>query len=164
MKSETKGARHLHEESRDYRGQRRVSDYKTRGSRAERRTAPRPRARPASSKAELAALRAEMSRRYGLGTKGLDGWIWTFEYPGFFQFSRPDGGFSVQHTPDFNDDGQVCVQVTDADGGFHDEFSLSAAEESYSRPLTADKLVKIVRPVLAKIDGRGVRRGRRRGR
>jgi hypothetical protein len=39
MKTETKKARFLHQESREYRGLRRVQDYKTRANRVERHAA-----------------------------------------------------------------------------------------------------------------------------
>lgn len=72
-----------------------------------------------------------------------NGWLFDYEYPGYFVFYSPDYSLNVYFTPDFNTDGTVDVQIMNSDGEF-----LDGEEIAYQAPLTADQLMNIVKPFL----------------
>lgn len=48
--------------------------------------------------------------------KYYKGWLFEYQYPGFFVYHQMGGDLSVYFTPDWNEKGRVDIQVTSVDG------------------------------------------------
>ncbi len=72
-----------------------------------------------------------------------NGWMFDYEYPGYYVFYSKDGLKNVYFTPDFNEKGVVDVQIIDAEGEH-----IGGEDIPYKAPLTADTLFAIVKPFL----------------
>ena len=44
-----------------------------------------------------------------------NGWVATYEYPGFVHYSHPDGDYAVNVSSDFNGDACLDIQISTAD-------------------------------------------------
>lgn len=78
-----------------------------------------------------------------------DGWRFTYEYPGYFCYSRPDLPFLVFFTPDWEDDGKLPIEVQDNDGGHHEEHS--SVWDLPHEGRTGQQLFDLVQPTLDKL-------------
>lgn len=61
--------------------------------------------------------------------KYYHGWVFDYEYPGFFVYYQMGGDISVYFTPDFNHRGKVSIQIKGSDGD-----TLQAEEVPYHAP------------------------------
>lgn len=61
--------------------------------------------------------------------KYYKGWVFAYEHPGVFAYHQMGGSLSVYFTPDWNQRGQVAIQVTSEDGDV-----LKAEDVPYSAP------------------------------
>lgn len=86
--------------------------------------------------------------------KYYKGWVFAYEYPGFFAYHQMGGELSVFFTPDWNEKGKVPIQINRGDD------SLQVDEVTYEPPqrngepyegAEAFHLFKIVRPYLEKL-------------
>lgn len=75
--------------------------------------------------------------------KYYHGWHFAYEHEGAFVYHQMGGDLSVFFTPDFDEPGKVAIQITDINGK-----TVEADEISYSPPIDAYSLFKIVRPFL----------------
>ena len=78
-----------------------------------------------------------------------DGWQFSYEYPGFFCYSRPDLPFNVFFTPDWQEAETLPVEVQDDEGYHHAEHSITLPLPRDGR--TGQKLFDLVRPTLDKL-------------
>lgn len=70
-----------------------------------------------------------------------NGWTFEYMYPGSYSYSKDNA--VVFFTPDWDADGEVNIQITDADSNY-----LDGNDIPYKAPLTADSLFAIVKPYL----------------
>jgi len=75
----------------------------------------------------------------------VDGWAFTYEYPGIFQFTK--GEVQVCCTPDYTKAGEIDVQISRIGGDPFDGWDVP-----YVGTLTADTFVELMRPQLSKAD------------
>ena len=78
-----------------------------------------------------------------------EGWRFSYEYPGYFCYSRPDLPFNVFFTPDWQDDGKLPIEVQDDEGGHCEEHSTTLPLPHEGR--TGQQLLDLVRPTLDKL-------------
>jgi hypothetical protein len=76
--------------------------------------------------------------------RNVDGWVFTYEYPGVFQFAKEN--LQVCCTPDHHEAGKVDVQVMSDDGDCLDGWDVP-----YRGNLKADAFILLMRPELAKV-------------
>jgi hypothetical protein len=74
------------------------------------------------------------------------GWRYTYEYPGLFCYSHPDGGPRVFFTPDWDEDATLVVEVQNDDGTCIDYERHALPRDGR----TGRKLFDLVRPTLDK--------------
>ena len=84
--------------------------------------------------------------------KYYKGWVFAYEHPGFFIYHQMGGDLSISFTPDWNEDGQVPIQVNNINGEAEQlaEVPYEAPERngiSYGKA-EAYTLFRIVRPYL----------------
>jgi hypothetical protein len=79
------------------------------------------------------------------------GWRFSYEYPGYFCYSRPDSKFRVFFTPDWEGVETLPIEVQDDDGDCYEEHGglLSLPREGR----TGKKIFDLVRPTLDKLSG-----------
>lgn len=68
-------------------------------------------------------------------------WVFEYMYPGSYSYS--DGKTVVFFTPDWTNEGEVDIQITDEGANY-----LDGTDVPYKAPLTADQLFQIVKPFL----------------
>ena len=78
-----------------------------------------------------------------------DGWRFSYEYPGFFCYSRADLPFNVFFTPDWQEAETLPIEVQDDEGYHHAEHSTTVPLPRGGR--TGQKLFDLVRPTLDKL-------------
>ena len=78
-----------------------------------------------------------------------DGWLFSYEYPGFFCYSRPDLPFNVFFTPDWQEAETLPIEVQDDEGYHHAEHSTTVPLPRSER--TGQKIFDLVRPTLDKL-------------
>lgn len=49
------------------------------------------------------------------------GWLFSYEYPGYFCYSHDDLPYRIAFTPDWEGDEILPIEVTDNDGGCYEE-------------------------------------------
>jgi hypothetical protein len=77
------------------------------------------------------------------------GWRFTYEYPGYFCYSRAGGSFFVFCTPDWEEEETLPIEVQVDDGRTCDALSERLPLPSEGR--TAQKVFELVRPTLDKL-------------
>ena len=75
-----------------------------------------------------------------------EGWTFSYEYPGFFCYSRADLPFSVFFTPDWEGDEEMPIEVQDDIGSTLAEYSTRLPLPAEGR--TGQKIFDLVRPTL----------------
>jgi hypothetical protein len=100
-----------------------------------------------SKNAELTEVERLMNELRDLGP--YDGWSFTYEFPGYFCYSRQNLPFSVRFTPDWQADGTLPIEVHDDEGGYCEEHSTTLPLPREGR--TGKQLFNLVRPTLDKL-------------
>lgn len=86
--------------------------------------------------------------------KYYKGWVFAYEYPGFFAYHQMGGNLSVLFTPDWNQRGKIPIQINNEDGE-----GIQVDEVPYEAPARngipyekaeAWAVFRIVRPYLEK--------------
>jgi hypothetical protein len=73
------------------------------------------------------------------------GWIFGYEYPGFFAYHQMGGDLTVYFTPDWNTAGKVAIQVSNDETG----VVVESREVKYRGEIESYLLFKlVVRPIL----------------
>ena len=95
---------------------------------------------------EIDRLLAEMAQ-----LPDYRGWQFTYEYPGYFCYSRPDNSFSVFCTPDWEGDETLPIEVQVDDGRTCEEHSDRLPLPREGR--TGQRIFDLVRSTLDKLLG-----------
>ena len=77
------------------------------------------------------------------------GWRFSYEYPGFFCYSRPNNDYSVFFTPDWEGDETLPIEVQIDDGHVLSEHSTRLPLPRTGR--TGQQIFELVRPALDKL-------------
>lgn len=83
----------------------------------------------------------------------VKGWHFAYEYPGFFAFHKwhtGTRGVMVACTPAYHQKGEIAVEATDEEGNI--VFCRDVPFSGKLGKLTANRFVKIMRPILSQID------------
>lgn len=78
----------------------------------------------------------------------INGWVFEYEYPGYFAYSK--SGWTVYCTPNFECEDAILVQVLNSEG---EAVGEGDQEIPFTEPLTAEKFILLIAPVLLKTDG-----------
>ena len=77
------------------------------------------------------------------------GWLFTYEYPGFFCLSHDAVPYVVFFTPDWEGDGNLPIEVQTPDGDVSDEHNSCMPLPHEER--TAEKILALVQPTLDRL-------------
>jgi hypothetical protein len=90
----------------------------------------------------LDALAGEFEAKY----PKVDAWVFSYEYPGFFQLQKDDISFCF--TPDWGRPGEVCIQVFKDNGAYY----IWGDDVKYVGKLCADRLLSLIKPSLLRFE------------
>jgi hypothetical protein len=76
-----------------------------------------------------------------------NGWWFSYEFPGYFRFSRTDSPISVWATPDFEGEERINIQVEWTGDADYDENPPSDPVFPYAGR-TAERYMALMRPIL----------------
>lgn len=77
------------------------------------------------------------------------GWLFTYEYPGFFCLSHDAVPYVVFFTPDWEGDASLPIEVQTPDGDVSEEHSSCVPLPHEGR--TAEKVLNLVKPTLDRL-------------
>ncbi len=78
----------------------------------------------------------------------LDGWEWSYEYPGIFTYRK--GSVSVCFTPEYcANRGEINIQCQDDEGAVYDK---ACGTVRFNPDSSAEKLIALVEPFLEKAE------------